>query len=100
MLSFASEVYIYFPGGFGTLDEFFEIVTLIQTGKIVRLPIVLVGKEYWQPLIAWFTSALLETHRTIGQADLDLFHVVDSAEEAHEFIKTFKTRATQGEVKQ
>jgi len=94
MLSFASEVYIYFPGGFGTLDEFFEIVTLVQTGKIVRLPIVLVGKEYWLPLISWFRSTLLETHRTIGQDDLDLFHVTDSAEEAHEFIKTYKTHST------
>lgn len=91
MLSFASEVYIYFPGGFGTLDEFFEIVTLIQTGKIVRLPIVLVGKEYWEPLIAWFNTVLLEQHQTIGKEDLELFHVVNSAEEAHEYIKTFKT---------
>lgn len=91
MLSFASEVYIYFPGGFGTLDEFFEIVTLVQTGKIVHIPIVLVGKEYWDPLIAWFKTVLLE-HRTIGEDDLDLIHVVDSAEEAHAYIQTFSTK--------
>lgn len=91
MLSFASEVYIYFPGGFGTLDEFFEIVTLVQTGKIVHLPIVLIGKEYWDPLMLWFKAVLLEEHRTIGQDDLDLFHVVDSAEEAHAYIQTFST---------
>lgn len=86
MLSFASEVYIYFPGGFGTLDEMFEIVTLIQTGKIVKVPIILVGKEYWLPLIEWFKTVLYEQHRTIGKDDTELFYVVDSAEEAHALI--------------
>src|SRR5262249_37404934 len=54
MLTFASNVYIYFPGGFGTMDEFFEIVTLVQTAKIQPIPIVLYGKEYWTPLITGF----------------------------------------------
>lgn len=86
MLSFASEVYIYFPGGFGTLDEFFEILTLVQTKKIVRVPIVLIGRDYWKPLINWFENTLLEKYRSIGRNDVDLFTIVDSADEAHAFI--------------
>jgi uncharacterized protein (TIGR00730 family) len=94
MLSFASEVYIYFPGGFGTLDEFFEIVTLIQTGKITKIPIVLVGKDFWNPLIAWFETTLVETHRTIGKDDISLFKVVDSAEEAYTYIHDLDSAPT------
>jgi uncharacterized protein (TIGR00730 family) len=86
MLSFASEVYIYFPGGFGTLDEFFEILTLVQTGKIARIPIVLVGKSYWDPMVAWCKTTLLMEHKTISEKDFDLFVVVDSADEAHSYI--------------
>jgi uncharacterized protein (TIGR00730 family) len=86
MLSFASEVYIYFPGGFGTLDEFFEILTLVQTGKIAHIPIVLVGKAYWDPMVAWCKTTLLMEHKTISEKDLDLFVVVDSADEAHAYI--------------
>lgn len=86
MLTFASEAYIYFPGGFGTLDEFFEIVTLIQTGKIERIPVVLYGKEYWGPLIEFFKHNLLEKYQTISTEDLDLFVVVDSVDEAYKYI--------------
>ncbi len=86
MLTFASEVYVYFPGGFGTLDEFFEIVTLIQTKKIRPIPIVLYGKDYWDPLIMFFKQNLLEKHNTISVEDLDLFHVVDSVDEAFKYI--------------
>jgi uncharacterized protein (TIGR00730 family) len=88
MLSFASEVYIYFPGGFGTLDEFFEIVTLVQTQKIARIPIVLVGKDFWNPMVAWCKNVLAEKQKTISPQDLDLFVVVDSADEAHRYICT------------
>lgn len=85
-LAFASEVYIYFPGGFGTLDEMFEIATLVQTKKIQNIPIVLVGREYWQPLLEYFKKVLLEEKHTIGPDDLSLFNLVDSAEEAIEVI--------------
>jgi len=86
MLTFASEVYVYFPGGFGTLDEFFEIVTLIQTKKIERIPIVLYGKDYWEPLIRFFEVELLKKFKAISPEDLELFKVVDSVDEAMKYI--------------
>lgn len=86
MLTFASEVYVYFPGGFGTLDEFFEIVTLIQTKKIEPIPIILYGKDYWDPLINFFEKSLLKKFKTISPEDLEIFHVVDSVDEAFKYI--------------
>lgn len=87
MLTFASEVYVYFPGGFGTLDELFEIMTLIQTKKIEPIPVVLYGKDYWAPLIEFFHKTLLKKYETISPEDLELFHVVDSVDEAFKYIK-------------
>jgi len=86
MLAFASEVYVYFPGGFGTLDEFFEIATLIQTKKIEPIPIVLVGKEYWTPLLEWINVGLVEKHRTVSEEDTSLYTLVDSVDEAYTVI--------------
>lgn len=86
MLAFSAEVYVYFPGGFGTLDEFFEILTLKQTKKIEPIPIVLYGKEYWAPLMQWFEKELLKKYKTISKEDLELFHLVDSVEEAKKYI--------------
>lgn len=86
MLTFASEVYVYFPGGFGTLDELFEIITLIQTKKIEKLPVVLYGKEFWEPLLRFFEKDLLKKYKTISKEDLELFHVVDSVDEALKYI--------------
>jgi uncharacterized protein (TIGR00730 family) len=86
MLSFASEVYIFFPGGFGTLDEFLEILTLVQTRKIKRIPIILYNKGYWTPLLKFFENHLLKEYQTIDKADLSLYHVVDSVDEAYESI--------------
>ena len=86
MLAFASEVYIYFPGGFGTMDEFFEIITLIQTNKIKRIPIILYSKEYWTPLIEFFQKHMLEKYKTIEKEDLKLFTLVDTVDEAYEEI--------------
>lgn len=86
MLTLASEVYIYFPGGFGTLDEFTEIVTLVQTGKIRRIPIVLYGRDYWQPFTNLFESQLFAADGAIDKEDLDLYRVVDSVDEAYEYI--------------
>lgn len=86
MLSFASEVYIYFPGGFGTMDEFFEIITLIQTKKIERIPIVLYGKDFWGPMIDIFKNQMLKEFKTISKEDLDLYCLVDSVDEAVKYI--------------
>ena len=86
MLTFASEVYIYFPGGYGTLDEFTEILTLVQTKNIKRVPIVLYGKDYWTPIVDLFKNHLAAKYHTIDEADLELFHVVDSVDEAYEYI--------------
>jgi uncharacterized protein (TIGR00730 family) len=91
MLTYASEVYIYFPGGFGTLDEFFEIVTLVQTKKIRRVPIVLFGKSYWEPLVTCMRETLLNDYHTIDDADLSLFVIVDTVDEAFEYITTNTT---------
>lgn len=82
MLTFASEIYIYFPGGFGTLDELFEILTLVQTKKIKKIPILLYGKSYWEPLIA-FMKETLAREGFIDTEDLELFTLVDSIDEAH-----------------
>ncbi len=87
MLAFASEVYIYFPGGFGTLDEFTELLTLVQTKKIKRVPIVLYGKDYWEPLITFFREHLLEKYHAIDAEDLNLFFVADTVDEAFDYIK-------------
>ena len=77
--------YIIMPGGFGTLDEFFESLTLIQTGKIRRFPVVLMGRKYWEGLIRWIEHTLIE-EGTISAADLNLFYLADSPEEAVEYI--------------
>lgn len=86
MLSFASEVYVFFPGGFGTLDEFFELVMLVQTKKIKRLPIVLVGKEYWEPLLGWIERDLYRKYHAIDEKDMNIYHLVETVEEAFEYI--------------
>ena len=84
-----SQGYIVLPGGFGTLDELFEAMTLIQTGKIARFPIVLVGIDYWGGLIDWIKNTMLEKERNINPEDLNLFRLVDTAEEAAEHIFRF-----------
>ncbi len=83
-----SQGFVVMPGGFGTLDEFFEAITLIQTRKIGRFPIVLVGSKFWGGLIDWFKNTLLETGK-INAEDLELFRVVDTAEEAVEHFNKF-----------
>lgn len=91
MLSYASYGYVFFPGGFGTLDELFEMLTMIQTKKLPQpVTIVAVGKDYWQPLIDWCADCLRDEYKTISQEDLDLIKVVDTPEEALEVIKKGK----------
>lgn len=84
-----SQGFIMMPGGFGTMDEFFEVITLVQTQKVSRIPMVLVGKKYWQGLIDWIKSSMLEDEHNISPADLNLFTLVDTPEEAVEHILDF-----------
>ena len=88
MLEYASIIYIFFPGGFGTLDEFFEMVTLIQTKKIRRVPIVLINKEFWQPLLDWISGTVYGKNHAIDQKDMDIYYLADNANEAYEYIKS------------
>jgi uncharacterized protein (TIGR00730 family) len=80
-----SQAFVGFPGGFGTLDELFETLTLIQTGHLRVLPIVLVGKEYWKGMIKWIKKTMLVDGK-ISKEDLNLFKVVDTAEDAMKYI--------------
>jgi uncharacterized protein (TIGR00730 family) len=80
--------FIVFPGGFGTLDELFETLTLIQTNKIEKIPIVLVGKEYWKGLYSWIEKQLLEGGY-IGENDTSLFYMTDDPEKAVKYVCDF-----------
>jgi uncharacterized protein (TIGR00730 family) len=84
--------FVVLPGGFGTMDELFEALTLIQTKKIGRFPIVLVGKEYWTGLVDWIKDTMLATEANINEEDLDLFSVVDTATEAVKVIDEFYSK--------
>lgn len=87
ILAASAQAYVYFPGGFGTMDELFEILTLIQTGKSEPVPVVLVGREYWDGLISWINKTMIDSFDSIDVEDLKIFQVVDSATEAHDIIK-------------
>ena len=94
MLSCASEIYIFFPGGFGTLDELFEMLTMVQTGHSEPLPIILYGENYWKPLVAFIQSELAEAHKTISQEDKKLFVIFDSVDETERYIDSLNITQT------
>ncbi|HIP31456.1 MAG TPA: TIGR00730 family Rossman fold protein [Crocinitomicaceae bacterium] len=81
--------FVVLPGGFGTLDELFESLTLIQTKKINNRPVILIGKEYWDGLFDWIKSAMLKMENNISEKDLDLVKIVDTAQEAYDAIDEF-----------
>ncbi len=83
-----SQGYIVLPGGFGTMDELFEAITLIQTHKLVRFPIILVSKDYWQGLIDWITKVMV-AEKNINADDMNIFSVVNTPEEAVNAIEEF-----------
>jgi uncharacterized protein (TIGR00730 family) len=86
-----SQGFVVMPGGFGTMDELFEAITLIQTKKIGRFPIVLVNKKFWSGLMDWIKGTLLESNGNISEKDLNLFRIVDTADEAVEhFVKFYQ----------
>ena len=84
--------FVVMPGGVGTLDELFEAITLIQTQKIAAFPIVLVGKDYWSGLMDWIKNVMLEKEQNISPEDLDLFTLVDTTDEAVEYIDNFYSK--------
>ncbi len=86
--------FVVLPGGFGTLDEFFEALTLVQTDKKAKFPIVLVDKAFWEPLMQWIHKVLLEEHEYISPEDLFLFRLVDTPEEAVEVVLDFYSKFT------
>ncbi|MBU0951819.1 MAG: TIGR00730 family Rossman fold protein [Elusimicrobia bacterium] len=81
-----AKAFVVLPGGFGTLDEFYEAITLIQTERICPFPVILVGKEYWKDLIAWMKNSMLKEN-CISNCDLDIFKVVETPEEIVSIIK-------------
>ena len=87
-----SQGFVAMPGGFGTLDELFEAITLVQTNKIAQFPVVLVGKDYWNGLSQWLKLTVLEEEKNIHQADLELFKIVDTADEAVDYIIDFYSK--------
>ena len=84
-----SQGFVVMPGGFGTLDELFEAITLIQTHKIDKFPIILVGSEFWSGLVDWIKTTLLDTFKNISSPDMDLVQVVDTPEEVIEILDKF-----------
>ena len=81
--------FVVLPGGFGTLDELFEALTLMQTKKINKRPVVLIGSEYWGGLIDWIKATMLAKENNVAEGDMDLIKVVDSAQEAYDAIDDF-----------
>jgi len=93
MLAYSAQAYVYMPGGFGTLDELTELITLVQTKKIsVKIPMILVGREFWQPFLDWLENTVLEKYQAISATDKEIYSLVDTAEEALEIIKASPER--------
>lgn len=84
-----SQGFVVMPGGFGTLDELFEAITLIQTNKIDKFPIILVGRDFWSGLIDWVQTTLLDSFQNISAGDIDIIQVVDTADEVIEILDKF-----------
>ncbi len=91
--------FVVMPGGFGTLDEMFEVLTLIQTRKITKVPVILVGTEFWSGLISWIKNVMLEKYSNISPADLDLLPVTDDPSEVVKYIDDFYEGERSSELK-
>jgi uncharacterized protein (TIGR00730 family) len=84
-----SQGFVVMPGGFGTLDEMFEAITLIQTKKIAKFPIILVGTEFWTGLMDWVKAVMIDKFKNASPEDLNLFKIVDNEDEVVEVLDTF-----------
>lgn len=84
-----AQAFVMFPGGYGTMDETFEVATLIQTRKVERSPMVLVGRAYWSGLLEWLRHSVLEAENNIKAEDLDLFVLLDTPEEVAEYMVSY-----------
>lgn len=91
-LTYSAEAFIYFPGGYGTFDEFFEIMTLVQTRKFIHVPIILVGKDFWNPFIKHLRDVVCKKFKMISSSDLKLFKVIDDEKEIVRILKRTPTR--------
>ena len=87
MIFCSAETYIYFPGGFGTMDELFEILTLIKTNKMPKVPVILVGKDFWQPLLNFIEKDLYEDYRVIPKDFMEIYKIVDNEDEIINIIR-------------
>lgn len=92
MMAASAQAYVFFPGGFGTLDEFFEMLVLIQTNKAQKVPMICIGHDFWDPLFDWIEKGVYQKFGAVSEADLGLYKVVDTAEEAFALIKNSKER--------
>jgi uncharacterized protein (TIGR00730 family) len=92
ILTFSAEAYVFFPGGFGTLDEFFDIITLIQTKKIPSVPIVLFGVDYWMEIHEFIKKHMFQDYHTINEEDMDLYTITDDMDKVVEIIKKAPVR--------
>jgi len=87
MMEFAAEAYVFFPGGYGTFDELFGVLTLIQTGKIPHVAVILMDSKFWNPVRDLIEKTLLNDFKAIEPRDMNLFHITDSVDEAIDIIK-------------
>lgn len=92
MLSASAQAYIFFPGGFGTMDEFWEMLTLLQTKKMEQVPVACIGKKYWDDVKTFMVEHMTGKEKMISEEDFNLFHIVDTAEEVLDIVRTSKER--------
>lgn len=92
LLAYSAQAYVYFPGGFGTLDELFEIITLIQTRKMDKAPIILVGSNFWKPLDEYIQSVLLNEFHTIHAKDRELYIITDDVDDIVRTLRNHKRK--------
>ena len=91
-----AQAFVVMPGGFGTLDEMFEVLTLIQTKKISKVPVILMGVEFWSGLKHWIREVMLQQFHNVSEKDLDLLPVTDDPDEVVKLISDFYNMGTDG----